>query len=97
MLIVSQIKSYVSLAHPLFAKTAKLCESRNYPVNLDHVTWIESDAHIYDANNHPKPAIVFHFVHQDSVTWAGYETEEQRDNAVQAIQMKMKSAEISHL
>lgn len=98
MLIISRIKKYTRLYAPLgeFGCNSSV-ECLNYPVNTEHVSWIQTDAKIPYPGNVRKPAIVFHLVHKDSVTWAGYETEEQRDLAVQAIQMKMKSAEVSHL
>lgn len=98
MLIISRIKTYTRLyaPHTMFVDSGSV-ECTNYPVNTDHVSWIQTDATVPCPGNVWKPAIVFHFVHKDSVTWAGYETEEQRDLAVQAIQMKMKSAEVSHL
>lgn len=48
MLIVSRIKSYVRDrdildVSPLVGETVTV---RNYPVNLDHVTWVEDDATI---------------------------------------------------
>lgn len=95
MLIVSRIKSYMALVTPLFMIEAEPRELVNYPVNLDHVTWIESDATIDGVDGKRHPAITFHMICSTPITWAGYETEEQRDNAIHAISRRMQFAEIT--
>ncbi|WP_426770643.1 hypothetical protein [Enterobacter cloacae complex sp. 363J6] len=96
MLIVSRIKSYVRDrdildVSPMVGETVTV---RNYPVNLDHVTWIEDDATIVvEGKRHA--AITFHMICSTPITWAGYENKEQRDNAIQAIERRMQFAEIT--
>ena len=96
MLIVSRIKSYMVLIKPFFPEDEPELQVRlNYPVNLDHVTWIEHDAKVEEIDG-DKPAITFHLVCSTPITWAGYETEEQRDNAIRAIERRMQFAEITY-
>lgn len=96
MLIVSRIKSYVRDrdimdVSPMAGETVTV---RNYPVNLDHVTWIEDDATILvEGKRHP--AIIFHLICSTPIIWAGYANVEQRDNAIHAIERRMQFAEIT--
>lgn len=94
MLIVSRIKSYMALVTPLFMIEAEPRELVNYPVNLDHVTWIESDATIAGVDGKRHPAITFHLICSTPITWAGYADENQREHAIQGIKRRMQVAEI---
>lgn len=99
MLLISKIKSYKCL-RPLFDFGEEVTEEvklTNYPVNLNHITWLETDATIDVVGDKKAPAIVFHLVHSECVTWAGYETTEQRNFAVQKILMKMHYGVITHV
>lgn len=86
MIIVPEIKSYKRLYadHFVYNSNAEV-ECINYPVNVEHVLWIQTDAKIPCINKTWKPAITFHFTHNQSVTWAGYECEEERDAVVEYI------------
>lgn len=99
MVIVSRIKSYVRARGILDVSPCiddKVIEM-NYPVNLDHVTWLETDSFIIDPDNNRKPAITFHLVCTSAITWAGYETEKERDMALSQIKHRTVSSEINHL